>query len=186
MLSTVSGLLIYLFIFEHFVYPLWSSALQKVSLSSLLHCYFFHGQMQCRYSLSNYDILPCFSSTVCIWATYFLATSKSVQEKLYQEVNQVLGNSPLSFDKLQKLRCVTIFAFKPLFRWCITIEKAKGSSFWLQHTYRWDFVRKGQQFHLELLVFLCTCQLFLLFVTRSQVRPWRRIYNVEICMKMAD
>ncbi|XP_032880392.1 cytochrome P450 20A1 [Amblyraja radiata] len=44
------------------------------------------------------------TANLCIWATYFLATSKSVQEKLYQEVNQVLGNSPLSFDKLQKLR----------------------------------------------------------------------------------
>ncbi|XP_072117537.1 cytochrome P450 20A1 isoform X2 [Mobula birostris] len=44
------------------------------------------------------------TANLCIWATYFLATSKSVQEKLYQEINQVLGKSPLSFDKLQELR----------------------------------------------------------------------------------
>ncbi|XP_062907834.1 cytochrome P450 20A1 isoform X1 [Mobula hypostoma] len=44
------------------------------------------------------------TANLCIWATYFLATSKSVQEKLYQEINQVLGKSPLNFDKLQELR----------------------------------------------------------------------------------
>ncbi|XP_067844068.1 cytochrome P450 20A1 isoform X2 [Heptranchias perlo] len=44
------------------------------------------------------------TANLCIWSTYFLATSRSVQEKLYQEVNQVLGRSPLTLDKLQELR----------------------------------------------------------------------------------
>uniref|UniRef100_UPI00398ED5BA cytochrome P450 20A1 n=1 Tax=Pristiophorus japonicus TaxID=55135 RepID=UPI00398ED5BA len=44
------------------------------------------------------------TANLCIWSTYFLAASRSVQEKLYQEVNQVLGRSPLTFDKLQELR----------------------------------------------------------------------------------
>ncbi|XP_059503074.1 cytochrome P450 20A1 isoform X2 [Stegostoma tigrinum] len=44
------------------------------------------------------------TANLCIWSTYFLATSSSEQEKLYQEVNKVLGRSPLTFDKLQELR----------------------------------------------------------------------------------
>ncbi|XP_067882958.1 cytochrome P450 20A1 isoform X2 [Heterodontus francisci] len=44
------------------------------------------------------------TANLCIWSTYFLATSRPVQEKLYQEVNQVQGTSPLTFDKLQELR----------------------------------------------------------------------------------
>ncbi|XP_043549078.1 cytochrome P450 20A1 [Chiloscyllium plagiosum] len=44
------------------------------------------------------------TANLCIWSTYFLTTSSSVQEKLYQEVTKVLGRSPLTFDKLQELR----------------------------------------------------------------------------------
>ncbi|XP_007888818.1 cytochrome P450 20A1 [Callorhinchus milii] len=44
------------------------------------------------------------AANLCIWSSYFLATSEAVQEKLYQEVNQVLGKSPLTLEKLQELK----------------------------------------------------------------------------------
>uniref|UniRef100_A0A8C4GHI6 Cytochrome P450, family 20, subfamily A, polypeptide 1 n=1 Tax=Dicentrarchus labrax TaxID=13489 RepID=A0A8C4GHI6_DICLA len=41
---------------------------------------------------------------VCIWALYFLSTSEEVQEKLYQELEEVLGSDPISLDKIPQLR----------------------------------------------------------------------------------
>lgn len=43
-------------------------------------------------------------SSVCIWALHFLSTSEEVQDKLYQELNEVLGSDPVSLDKIPQLR----------------------------------------------------------------------------------
>uniref|UniRef100_A0A3B4X9I5 Cytochrome P450, family 20, subfamily A, polypeptide 1 n=1 Tax=Seriola lalandi dorsalis TaxID=1841481 RepID=A0A3B4X9I5_SERLL len=42
--------------------------------------------------------------TVCIWALDFLSTSEEVQDKLYQELEDVLGSDPVSLDKIPQLR----------------------------------------------------------------------------------
>ncbi|XP_041119718.1 cytochrome P450 20A1-like [Polyodon spathula] len=44
------------------------------------------------------------AANLCSWAVYFLSTSEDVQEKLYREFNQVLGKSPISFDKIEQLK----------------------------------------------------------------------------------
>lgn len=44
------------------------------------------------------------TANLCIWAVHFLSTSPEVQEKLYQELDEVLGSDPVSFDKIPKLR----------------------------------------------------------------------------------
>uniref|UniRef100_A0A8D3BVE0 Cytochrome P450, family 20, subfamily A, polypeptide 1 n=1 Tax=Scophthalmus maximus TaxID=52904 RepID=A0A8D3BVE0_SCOMX len=44
------------------------------------------------------------SHSVCIWALHFLSTSEEVQDKLYQEVTEVLGSDPVSLDKIPQLR----------------------------------------------------------------------------------
>lgn len=44
------------------------------------------------------------TANLCTWAVHFLSTSKEVQEKLYQEVEEVLGSDPISLDKLPQLR----------------------------------------------------------------------------------
>uniref|UniRef100_A0A665T6E6 Cytochrome P450, family 20, subfamily A, polypeptide 1 n=1 Tax=Echeneis naucrates TaxID=173247 RepID=A0A665T6E6_ECHNA len=41
---------------------------------------------------------------VCIWALHFLSTSEEVQDKLYQELKDVLGSDPVSLDKIPQLR----------------------------------------------------------------------------------
>lgn len=41
---------------------------------------------------------------VCIWALRFLSTSEDVQDKLYQELDEVLGSDPVSLDKIPQLR----------------------------------------------------------------------------------
>uniref|UniRef100_A0A673WJ93 Cytochrome P450, family 20, subfamily A, polypeptide 1 n=1 Tax=Salmo trutta TaxID=8032 RepID=A0A673WJ93_SALTR len=41
---------------------------------------------------------------VCIWAVHFLSTSEDVQEKLHQELEDVLGSEPVSLDKIPQLR----------------------------------------------------------------------------------
>uniref|UniRef100_A0A8C7LDY0 Cytochrome P450, family 20, subfamily A, polypeptide 1 n=1 Tax=Oncorhynchus kisutch TaxID=8019 RepID=A0A8C7LDY0_ONCKI len=41
---------------------------------------------------------------VCIWAVHFLSTSEEVQEKLHQELEDVLGSEPVSLDKIPQLR----------------------------------------------------------------------------------
>ncbi|TSK62682.1 Cytochrome P450 20A1 [Bagarius yarrelli] len=42
--------------------------------------------------------------SVCIWAVHFLSLSEDVQEKLYQELAEVLGDEPVSLDKIPQLR----------------------------------------------------------------------------------
>ncbi|CAG5933916.1 unnamed protein product [Menidia menidia] len=41
---------------------------------------------------------------MCIWALHFLSTSEEVQDKLYQELEEVLGSDPISLDKIPRLR----------------------------------------------------------------------------------
>uniref|UniRef100_A0A3B4H8L5 Cytochrome P450 20A1 n=1 Tax=Pundamilia nyererei TaxID=303518 RepID=A0A3B4H8L5_9CICH len=41
---------------------------------------------------------------VCIWALYFLSNSEEVQDKLHQELEDVLGSDPVSLDKIPQLR----------------------------------------------------------------------------------
>lgn len=41
---------------------------------------------------------------MCIWALHFLSTSEEVQDKLYQELEQVLGSDPVSLEKIPQLR----------------------------------------------------------------------------------
>uniref|UniRef100_A0A8C8D1D9 Cytochrome P450 20A1 n=1 Tax=Oncorhynchus tshawytscha TaxID=74940 RepID=A0A8C8D1D9_ONCTS len=50
-------------------------------------------------SLCGCNIFP-----VCIWAVHFLSTSEEVQEKLHQELEDVLGSEPVSLDKIPQLR----------------------------------------------------------------------------------
>ncbi|XP_035533730.1 cytochrome P450 20A1 isoform X1 [Morone saxatilis] len=44
------------------------------------------------------------TANLCIWALYFLSTSEEVQDKLYQELDEVLGSDPISLDKIPQLR----------------------------------------------------------------------------------
>ncbi|KAK5611967.1 hypothetical protein CRENBAI_005385 [Crenichthys baileyi] len=44
------------------------------------------------------------TANLCIWALHFLSTSKEVQEKLHQELQDVLGSDPVSLDKIPQLR----------------------------------------------------------------------------------
>lgn len=44
------------------------------------------------------------TANLCIWAVHFLSTSEEVQNKLYQELEEVLGSEPVSLDKIPKLR----------------------------------------------------------------------------------
>ncbi|XP_041822146.1 cytochrome P450 20A1 [Chelmon rostratus] len=44
------------------------------------------------------------TANLCIWALRFLSTSEDVQDKLYQELDEVLGSDPVSLDKIPQLR----------------------------------------------------------------------------------
>lgn len=44
------------------------------------------------------------TANLCIWALHFLSTSEEVQDKLYQELQDVLGSDPISLDKIPQLR----------------------------------------------------------------------------------
>ncbi|XP_029612343.1 cytochrome P450 20A1-like [Oncorhynchus keta] len=44
------------------------------------------------------------TANLCIWAVHFLSTSEDVQEKLHQELEDVLGSEPVSLDKIPQLR----------------------------------------------------------------------------------
>ncbi|KAI3366146.1 hypothetical protein L3Q82_009968, partial [Scortum barcoo] len=44
------------------------------------------------------------AANLCIWALRFLSTSEEVQDKLYQELDEVLGSGPVSLDKIPQLR----------------------------------------------------------------------------------
>uniref|UniRef100_UPI0037E6FAEE cytochrome P450 20A1 n=1 Tax=Semicossyphus pulcher TaxID=241346 RepID=UPI0037E6FAEE len=44
------------------------------------------------------------TANLCIWALRFLSTSEEVQDKLYQELEEVLGSDPVSFDKIPQLK----------------------------------------------------------------------------------
>ncbi|XP_030007066.1 cytochrome P450 20A1 [Sphaeramia orbicularis] len=43
------------------------------------------------------------TANLCIWALHFLSTSEEVQDKLYQELEDVLGSDPISLDKIAQL-----------------------------------------------------------------------------------
>lgn len=54
---------------------------------------------------------------VCIWALHFLSISEQVQDKLYQELELVLGSEPVSLEKIPKLRSAPVSpASWPTFR----------------------------------------------------------------------
>ncbi|KAF7663185.1 hypothetical protein LDENG_00214770 [Lucifuga dentata] len=44
------------------------------------------------------------TANLCTWALRFLTTSEEVQDKLYQELEEVLGSDPVSLDKVPQLR----------------------------------------------------------------------------------
>ncbi|XP_063093356.1 cytochrome P450 20A1 isoform X3 [Cavia porcellus] len=44
------------------------------------------------------------TAKLCTWTIYFLTTSEEVQKKLYEEIDQVLGKSPLTPEKIEQLR----------------------------------------------------------------------------------
>lgn len=44
------------------------------------------------------------TANLCTWALHFLSTSEEVQDKLYQELDEVLGSDPVSLDKIPQLR----------------------------------------------------------------------------------
>ncbi|XP_060639009.1 cytochrome P450 20A1 [Anolis sagrei] len=44
------------------------------------------------------------TAKLCTWAVYFLTTSPEVQEKLYKEMDQVLGKGPVTHEKIEQLR----------------------------------------------------------------------------------
>ncbi|XP_068575538.1 cytochrome P450 20A1 isoform X1 [Cebidichthys violaceus] len=44
------------------------------------------------------------AANLCIWALHFLSTSEEVQDKLYKELEEVLGSDPVSLDKIPQLR----------------------------------------------------------------------------------
>ncbi|XP_008047276.1 cytochrome P450 20A1, partial [Carlito syrichta] len=58
------------------------------------------------------------TAKLCTWAICFLTTSEEVQKKLYEEINQVLGNGPITPEKIEQLRycrhvlCETVRAAK--------------------------------------------------------------------------
>ncbi|KAI4880269.1 hypothetical protein NFI96_030709 [Prochilodus magdalenae] len=44
------------------------------------------------------------TANLCIWAVHFLSISEAVQEKLHQELIDVVGDRPVSLDQIPKLR----------------------------------------------------------------------------------
>lgn len=44
------------------------------------------------------------TANLCIWALHFLSASEDVQDKLYEELQEVLGSEPVSLDKIPQLR----------------------------------------------------------------------------------
>ncbi|XP_049426527.1 cytochrome P450 20A1 isoform X5 [Epinephelus fuscoguttatus] len=44
------------------------------------------------------------TANLCIWALHFLSTSEELQNKLYQELDEVLGSDPVTLDKIPQLR----------------------------------------------------------------------------------
>ncbi|XP_053738395.1 cytochrome P450 20A1 [Synchiropus splendidus] len=44
------------------------------------------------------------TANLCIWALHFLSTSEEVQDKLCQEIEQVLGSGQISLEQIPKLR----------------------------------------------------------------------------------
>lgn len=44
------------------------------------------------------------TANLCIWAVHFLSTSEKVQDKLYEELEEVLGSGPVTLDKIPQLR----------------------------------------------------------------------------------
>lgn len=47
---------------------------------------------------------------VCIWAVHFLSVSEAVQERLYHELVEVLGEEPVTLEKIPQLRWATVIA----------------------------------------------------------------------------
>ncbi|XP_077371402.1 cytochrome P450 20A1 [Festucalex cinctus] len=44
------------------------------------------------------------TANLCIWVLHFLSASEEVQDKLYQELEDVLGSDPISFNKIPQLK----------------------------------------------------------------------------------
>lgn len=41
---------------------------------------------------------------VCTWAVHFLSTAEDVQEKLLKEFTEVLGEGPVTLEKIPELK----------------------------------------------------------------------------------
>uniref|UniRef100_A0A4W5RXJ9 Cytochrome P450, family 20, subfamily A, polypeptide 1 n=1 Tax=Hucho hucho TaxID=62062 RepID=A0A4W5RXJ9_9TELE len=72
---------------------------QTAFVDALLQSNLTERQVIVDVSLCGCNIFP-----VCIWAVHFLSTSEEVQEKLHQELEDVLGSEPVSLDKIPQLR----------------------------------------------------------------------------------
>ncbi|XP_061780092.1 cytochrome P450 20A1 [Nerophis lumbriciformis] len=44
------------------------------------------------------------TANLCVWALHFLSTSEEIQDKLYQELEDILGSEPISLDKIPQLK----------------------------------------------------------------------------------
>uniref|UniRef100_H3C0P1 Cytochrome P450, family 20, subfamily A, polypeptide 1 n=1 Tax=Tetraodon nigroviridis TaxID=99883 RepID=H3C0P1_TETNG len=44
------------------------------------------------------------TANLCIWALHFLSSSEDVQDRLHQELEEVLGSGPVSLEKIPQLR----------------------------------------------------------------------------------
>ncbi|XP_049609247.1 cytochrome P450 20A1 [Syngnathus scovelli] len=44
------------------------------------------------------------TANLCIWVLHFLSTSEEVQDRLYQELEDVLGSDPVTLDKIPQLK----------------------------------------------------------------------------------
>lgn len=53
--------------------------------------------------LSTHTPIP-----VCIWALHFLSTSEEVQDKLHQELEQVLDSESVSLEKIPQFRSALV------------------------------------------------------------------------------
>ncbi len=47
---------------------------------------------------------------VCIWAVHFLSVSEAVQERLYRELVEVLGEEPVTLEKIPQLRWAIVIS----------------------------------------------------------------------------
>uniref|UniRef100_A0A671KKW1 Cytochrome P450 20A1-like n=1 Tax=Sinocyclocheilus anshuiensis TaxID=1608454 RepID=A0A671KKW1_9TELE len=75
----------------------------KSSLLNMFCCFFFCPQVMedgMVFTLAGCVI----TANLCIWAVHFLSVSEAVQERLYHELVEVLGEEPVTLEKIPQLR----------------------------------------------------------------------------------